>query len=128
MAVRVKNLKGVQNEDFSYTAGFATQDPSGNLQLATAVSFAGMTAKLQMRQNQLATSALIMTLATGSGITLGSATYQAIPFGTIAIVVPNATTANLPPGQWFYDCFLYSGSLQKCWLAGWWEWAPSVTR
>ena len=129
MAVRVKNLKGDQNEDFSYTSGFALQDPSGNLQLGTAVSFATMSAKLQMRQSQLTTSALLLTLATGSGITLGSTTYAGIPFGTITIVVPNETTANIPPGQWFYDCFIYSGgSQQKCFLAGWWEWAPRVTR
>ena len=126
----MKPLKVRQNVDYSKTLGFATQSPDNSIADATAISFAGMTAKMQIRQNQLSTSTLLLTLATGgSGLTLGGpTTFLGAPFGTIAIALTNAQTAALPAGTWFYDIIVYNGSDQSCWAHGPFEVAPSRTR
>jgi hypothetical protein len=129
-AIWIKPLKVLQNEDYSKTLGFASQDPSGNLSLATAINFTGMTAKLQVYEAPTPNSTLILTLTTGGGgLTLGGPfTFQGIPFGTLAIAIAHGVTAGLPVGPWFYDCFVYSGSTNIPQLQGPFEVGWSVTR
>jgi hypothetical protein len=130
LSVWSRSLECTQNEDRTWVFGFANQDPSGNLTLATPVSFAGATAKMQIRQKNDPTSALLLSLATGGlGITLGGPTTLAgVSCGTVTIVLTNAQTAALLAGQWFYDLFVYSGGLQTCQLQGEFVVNPSVTR
>jgi hypothetical protein len=129
-ALWIKPLKVLQNEDYSMILGFATQDPSGNLSLATPVNFTGMTAKLQVYEAPTTSSTNILTLTTGGGgLTLGGpTTYLGVSFGTITIAITNAVTSGLPVGEWFYDCFVYGGSINTPYLQGPFSVGWSVTR
>lgn len=132
MAVRVRALKVSQNTDKTWVFGWASQGPAGSsIAAATPISFAGMTAKLMVRQNPIWTSNLLLTLATGSGITLGGPT--ATPWGfsvgttTIAVTHTQMAASAMPAGSWFYDMVIYNGSLQDVWLQGPFEVVPVVT-
>ena len=129
-AIWVKPIKILQNEDVTRVYGFASLPPAGtSIQSSTALVLTGMTAKMQVRMNQLTTSTLLLSLATGGlGLALGSGvTSQGIPVGTITITVPYTTTASLPPGEWFYDLALYSPQ-QKYYMQGPFAVAATGTR
>lgn len=122
-----------QAEDVSLLWGFANPDPlgSGDPALAVPFSFTGSTAKLQIRQGPLSTSPLILALATGgSGLALGGPTLiGATTFGTITATIANSVTANLAPGNWFFDCFVTTATNQaSCYMQGSWTIKPSGTR
>jgi hypothetical protein len=120
----------VQNEDYSHTWGFATADPSGILALAVPISFAGSTAKLQVREGPAATSTELLALSTASGIVLaGPTTISGVSCGTITIAIANAVTAALLAGAWFYDLFVITASGQQtCFMQGSFMVVPTVTR
>ena len=126
----MKPMKCRQNVDFNRTYGFGAQSTvvGQGIQSATAVSFAGMTAKMVIRMGQLQTSTALLTLATGSGLTLGSATTSSgIPVGTINYVITPTQTNGLPAGEWWYDTLIYNGSDQSCWMFGPFAVAPTRT-
>ena len=69
----------------------------------TAVNLTGYTAALQVRENSRST-ATILSLATGSGITLGGTA------GTIDVTASASTMGSATPGNYVYDLELNSGS------------------
>lgn len=69
----------------------------------SAVNLTGYTARMQVRQTADST-ATALSLATGSGITLGGTA------GTILLEASATTTAALTSGQFVYDLELVSGS------------------
>ena len=125
-----KNLKCLQNEDWSQTLGYSTQPAAGfALTFATAISFAGATAKMEIRQNQLSTSTLLLTLTTSSGLTFGTTTSSSgIPYAYITIAITNAQTVLLPAGEWFYDILMTQSGAQSYIAQGIFEVGPTATR
>jgi hypothetical protein len=129
VAIWSRNLEVTCNEDWSKVLGFATQDPGGNLALAVPFNFTGCTAKMQIYSGPLPSSTLILALSTGSGLTFGTGTILGVNVGTITIALTHAQTVALPPGEWFFDLFVYTGlGLQTCYVQGAFLVNPSVTR
>jgi hypothetical protein len=69
----------------------------------TLVNWTGYTAKLQVKQYLNDTS--VLTLTSGSGITLGGSA------GTIAVVMSSALTGAVTPGDYLYDLEVTNGSI-----------------
>jgi hypothetical protein len=129
MALWSRNIEITQNEDESFTFGFATADPSGNPQLAVPFNFTGCTAKMQVRENSAATSEELLALSTSSGIAFSTATVSGVSVATIVVTITNAQTVELPAGTWFYDLFVYTNTGQQtCYLQGAFIVNSSVTR
>lgn len=84
------------------------------------LDFTDATAKLQAKADDKANP--ILTLTTGSGITLTPTT------GTITLTIPATTTAGLPPGPWRYDLLVtwLDGTKARC-LAGTITVDPAIT-
>jgi hypothetical protein len=87
----------------------------------TPQNLTGYTAAMQVRESLNATST-ILSLTTGSGITLGGSA------GTIAIAISAATTAGFVPGVYLYDLELYLGSVTTRLLQGFFTVTGEVTR
>ncbi len=109
-----------QNEDKSVTVGFAMGTVAFPL---GPISFAGCTAKMQIRQSQDSASTLYLTLTTGGGgLVLGGPTdmYNAtIPCGSIEWTITHAQSGDLPAGTLYYDLFVTtSGGQQTYYLWG----------
>jgi hypothetical protein len=66
------------------------------------VNWTGYTAKLQVKQYLNDTS--VLTLTSGSGITLGGSA------GTIAVVMSSALTGAVTPGDYLYDLEVTNGT------------------
>jgi hypothetical protein len=69
----------------------------------TALNWTGYTAKMQVREAADST-AYLLSLANGSGITLGGTA------GTILVNISNAQSAAISAGSYAYDLELISGS------------------
>jgi hypothetical protein len=69
----------------------------------TAVNWTGYTAKLQVKE--FLNSDSVLTLTSGSGITLGGSA------GTIALVMSSALTGAVTPGSYLYDLEVTNGSV-----------------
>jgi hypothetical protein len=90
-----------------------------NLFYAVPYVFTGTAVKMQVRETEAPTSAVILTLAVGSGITLSTGTFAQGP--TLASIlavngynmaITNAQTALMPAGKWYYDVLWTSGAKQ----------------
>lgn len=68
----------------------------------TPVNLTGYSARMQVRVDYATTTTLV-SLTSGSGITLGGSA------GTITFTITAAASALLPPGSWVYDLELVSG-------------------
>lgn len=68
------------------------------------VDLTGYTARLQLKSSRSLDAAALITLTSGSGITLGGAA------GTIAIVITDEQTATLAAGTVYYSVLLIPGS------------------
>ena len=69
----------------------------------TALNWTGYTAKMQVREAADST-AYLLSLANGSGITLGGTA------GTILVNISNAQSAAVSAGSYAYDLELFAGS------------------
>jgi hypothetical protein len=69
----------------------------------TLVNWTGYTAKLQVKQ--YLNDASVLTLTSGSGITLGGSA------GTIAIVMSSTLTGAVTPGEYLYDLEVTNGTI-----------------
>jgi hypothetical protein len=69
----------------------------------TLVNWTGYTAKLQVKQ--YLNDASVLTLTSGSGITLGGSA------GTIALVMSSALTGAVTPGSYLYDLEVTNGTV-----------------
>ena len=67
------------------------------------VDWTGYSAKLQVKEYLNADS--VLTLTSGSGITLGGSA------GTIALVMTSAATGAVTPGQYLYDLEVTNGTV-----------------
>ena len=88
---------------------------------STPVNLTGYTAALKVRETAASEDAVI-SLATGSGITLGGAA------GTIALLIDADTAATVPAGDYVYDLELYATSQTTRLLQGSWTVSGEVTR
>jgi hypothetical protein len=66
------------------------------------VNLGGYTARMQVRQ-RFVSPTTVLSLTTGSGITLGGA------LGTITLLASASTTAQIATGEYLYDLELVSG-------------------
>lgn len=104
-----------QGETFSLTVTW--KDSAG-----TAINLTGYTARLQVRETY-SSSSTVISLTSGSGITLGGAA------GTIAIVISAATTAALTaPFSGVYDLELVNSTVVTRLLQGAAVVTPEVSR
>jgi hypothetical protein len=87
----------------------------------TAVDLTGYTAALQVR-TYADSSATLVSLTNGSGITLGGTA------GTIGVAISAAVTTGLDAGSYAYDLELYSGSTVTRLLQGAFNVTAGVTR
>jgi hypothetical protein len=87
----------------------------------TAVNLTNYTAAMQVRES-LSTSTTMLSLATGSGITLGGTA------GTISITVPASTMGSAIPGSYVYDLELNSGGTITRLMQGTFQIEGEVTR
>jgi hypothetical protein len=129
MAIRSRRIEISQNEDLNggagITWGFATA-ADGNVQNRlpaniVAVNFSGCTAKLAIRQGQGANAPLLLLLtSTLSQITFGTYTDPTgATWGTITVLVTNAQSAALPPGEWYFDLeVITAGGIQTYYVQG----------
>lgn len=70
------------------------------------VNLAGYSAAMQVRRSYRSTSPAVLSLSSGSGITLGGAA------GTIEVSVAAGTTEDISTGKYVYDLELTSGGGQ----------------
>jgi hypothetical protein len=87
----------------------------------TAVDLTGYTAAMQVRETTRS-SATVLSLATGAGITLGGTA------GSIAINVPASTMGSATAGNYVYDLELTSGATVTRLLQGGFAISAEVTR
>jgi hypothetical protein len=87
----------------------------------TAVNLTGYTAAMQVRAYSDSSAALV-SLTNGSGITLGGTA------GTIGVAISAAVTTGLDAGSYAYDLELYSGSTVTRLLQGGFTVTGGVTR
>lgn len=124
MAVAEFPIQVLQNQDFSIAPGYSNGDPSGNLALATAVSFSGATAKMQVRQDADPTSTEYLALTSPSGgivFSSGDETdgVNTYPAGIITITITAAQTAAMPVGVFYYDLLVTQGTgIKDYYLSG----------
>jgi hypothetical protein len=90
----IYNIKAYQGATFDLNLTWAIG--------GTAVDLTNYTAAMQVRENPRS-SATVLSLASGSGITLGGTA------GTIAINVTASTMGSATPGNYVYDLELNSG-------------------
>ena len=69
----------------------------------TPVNWTGYTAKMQVKEYLNSDS--VLTLTSGSGITLGGSA------GTISLVMSSAATGAVTPGQYIYDLEVTNGTV-----------------
>jgi hypothetical protein len=84
-------------------------------------NLSGYTAAMQVRKSTAATTA-ILSLTSGSGITLGTTN------GSVAVTASSATMSSLPAGTWVYDLELINGEETYAILEGKFIVKPEVTR
>jgi len=70
----------------------------------TALNLTGYTAAMMVRDAVDGTATPLLSLTSGSGITLGGTA------GTIAVAITNAQSAAIPAGSYAYDLEIISGS------------------
>lgn len=108
------NLTLAQGSTWSVTLTY--KDANG-----AAINLSGYTAAMQVRASHAA-STTVLSLTSGSGITLGGAA------GTITITASAATTAAIEAGTYVYDLELTTGSTVTRLVEGSVTVTPEVTR
>jgi len=99
---------GIDQNGDTTLGPFTFQDQTG-----ANIDFTGYTARFRVNQSSASTSTNYLSLASGSGITLGGTA------GTITIVITHAQSLNLPVGTLYYDLMLTDGlGSQAYWMAG----------
>lgn len=122
-------IEVTQNEDDSFSFGFASADPSGTLALAVPYSFGGTIVGFTANYTSDPTSTQLVQLTSTSGaITFSTAVISGANVGTINFVIPHATSVNFPVGTFYYDILWKVGSVNTYLMNGSFVVAPSVSR
>jgi hypothetical protein len=107
-----------------------TGDPAG----WTPYNFTGATLKMQVREKEDASSALIATFSTGTGeIVFTAATVSPGPAtpgynNGFTLTVSAANAASYARGVYFYDLIMTAAGVNTCIMNGTFEVVPTVTR
>lgn len=96
MALRIEPLSVEQDADDTFLRTFLQSN-------GVPIDFTGFTAKMKIRQTQDPSSSTILTLSTGSGLTLGGTA------GTLSISLTSAQTLAMGFGTYYYDIMLIDG-------------------
>jgi hypothetical protein len=126
MPLQNYDLQVDQNCDWSISFVFASPDPSGLGNVANAVYYnlSGTTLSMDVRETDNASSAILLALTLGAGLTLYTGTLPgglpvapANPNG-FSITITNAQSSSIPPGVYAFDVIGTSGGLKTCYLKG----------
>ena len=135
MAIWNRSLEVTQDQDYTFTLGYAMADPSGQLSLSIPYNFTGCTAALSVYSTSDVTSTNYFTLTgtygtTGTApcINFGVGFVGVVNVGNIIILLDHATTASLPSGELYYDLLVRNGNQNTYYAAGPFIVTPSVTR